>query len=98
MLVVLFAWPISIVTLLIMDINESKLVELTIATVSGLNILITLRLSGSVSRWLRRVIGVGLLAVGIVLAVATALLVAVVLILGNSWSVDLLTISRRATR
>lgn len=61
--------------------------QLTIATVSGLNIVITLGLSGEVSRWLRRVIGVALLAVGVILAVATALLVAVVLLLVESRSV-----------
>jgi hypothetical protein len=57
--------------------------QLTIATVSGLNIVITLGLSGG----LRRVIGVALLAVGVILAVATALLVAVVLLLVESSSV-----------
>lgn len=72
----LFAWPISIVGLLVMDINDCNLVELTITTGSSLDIVITLGLSG-------RVIGIGLLAVGVVLAVATALLLAVVLILAK---------------
>lgn len=59
-----------------MDINDCNLVELTITTGSSLDIVITLGLSG-------RVIGIGLLAVGVVLAVATALLLAVVLILAK---------------
>ena len=84
MLVVLFAWPIASVTLLVMNINDCQLVELTITSVSRFNIVVTLGLSGVVSRWLRRVVGVALLAVGVILAVATALLVAVVLIFGKS--------------
>jgi hypothetical protein len=81
-----------------MDINDCKLVQLTITSGSGLNIVITLGLSGVFSRWLRRVIGVSLLAVGVVLAVATALLVAVVLILAKPSSANLKLIPRRATR